>query len=150
MVLRVAPSLWCSTGTVYASVGCSRCSGRTSVHICAASLQNLAVAHDLLFPSQVSLRDNHANPVRIRWCATGGFLEQGQCFLIGLSYSIPTIVFYHFSLSFLSVHRLALWGWSLRTDRVSLSLRLALPTFFLSLFFLNANTVGKYSISALT
>ena len=35
--------------------------------------------------------------------------------------------------SLLSVHRLVLWGWGLRTDRVyalSLSLSLALPTFF--------------------
>ena len=56
---------------------------------------------------------------------------QGQCFFIGLSCSIPTIVFYPFSLSLLSVYRLVLWGWGLRTARVSsLSLSLALPTFF--------------------
>ena len=36
-------------------------------------------------------------------------------FFIGLSCSIPTIVFYHFSLSLLSVHRLVLWTWGLRT-----------------------------------
>ena len=55
---------------------------------------------------------------RIRWCGTGGFQEQGLCFFIGLSCSIPTIVFYSFSLSLLSVYRLVLWGWGLRTDRV--------------------------------
>ena len=30
---------------------------------------------------------------RIRWCGTGGFQDQGQCFFIYLSCSIPTIVF---------------------------------------------------------
>ena len=44
----------------------------------------------------------------------GGFQGQGQCFLIGLSCSIPTIVFYSFSLSVLSVYRLMLWCWGLR------------------------------------
>ena len=34
------------------------------------------------------------------------------------SCSIPTIVFYYFSLSLLYVYRLVLWGWCLRTDRV--------------------------------
>ena len=37
----------------------------------------------------------------VRWCGTGGFQEQGQCFFIGLSCSILTIVFYYFSLSLL-------------------------------------------------
>ena len=46
----------------------------------------------------------------------------GQCFFIGLSYSIPTIVFYSLSLSLLSVYRLVLWGWGLRTDRVYITL----------------------------
>ena len=32
--------------------------------------------------------------------------------------SIPTIVFYFFSLSLFSVYRLVLWSWGLRTDRV--------------------------------
>ena len=36
--------------------------------------------------------------------------------------SIPTIVFYSFSLSLLSVYRLVLWGWGLRTDRVYITL----------------------------
>ena len=40
----------------------------------------------------------------------------GPMFFIGLSCSIPTIVF-SFSVSLLSVYRLVLWGWSLRTDR---------------------------------
>ena len=39
-------SSWC-TWTVCASAGYTRCSGRTSVHLCTASLQNLAVRQDL-------------------------------------------------------------------------------------------------------
>ena len=45
-----------------------------------------------------------------------------QSIFIGLSCSIPTIVFYSFSLSLLSVNRLVLWGWGLRTDRVYITL----------------------------
>ena len=44
----------------------------------------------------------------VRWCETGRFQEQGQCFFIGLSCSIPIMVFYSFSLSLLSVYRLVL------------------------------------------
>ena len=38
------------------------------------------------------------------WRGIGGFQEQGQCFFICLSCSIPTIVFYSLSLSLLSVY----------------------------------------------
>ena len=69
---------------------------------------------------------------RIWWCGTGGFQEQGQCFFIGLSCSIPTIVFYSFSLSLLSFYRLVLWGWVFGLiGCISLSLSLALLTVFL-------------------
>ena len=68
---------------------------------------------------------------RIRWCGTGGFQEQGQCFLIGLSCSIPTIVFYYFPFPFfLSI------GWYCGAavfglvGCTSLSLSLALLTSF--------------------
>ena len=47
-----------------------------------------------------------------------GFRKGPMLFFIGLSCSIPTIVFNYFSLSLLSVYRLVLWGWSLRSDRV--------------------------------
>ena len=47
---------------------------------------------------------------------------RGQCFFICLSCSIPTIVFYCFSLSLISVYRLVLWGWGLRTDIVYITL----------------------------
>ena len=65
------------------------------------------------------------------WCPSGTILpapysmvwdwrvqEQGQFFFILLSCSIHTIVFYSHFLSLLSVYRLVLWGWGLRTDRV--------------------------------
>ena len=35
---------------------------------------------------------------------------------------VPTIVFYYFSLSLLSVCRLVLWCWGLLTDRVYITL----------------------------
>ena len=74
----------------------------------------------LLFPSWC-----HSGTIlltRIRWCGTGGFHKQGQCFFVGLSCSIPTIVFFSFSLSLLSVFRLVLCGWGLRTDMVYITL----------------------------
>ena len=96
--------LWCSPWTVCSSAAYTRCSGRTSVHLCTASLQNLAVQQDFYSLLVVPL-ERSCKP-RIRWCGTGGFQEQGQCFFIGLSCSIPTIVFYSLSLSLLSVYRL--------------------------------------------
>ena len=60
----------------------------------------------------VSLWNHLANPVQ----------EQGQCLFIGLSYSVHTIVFYSLSPSLLSVYRLVLWGWGLRTDRMYITL----------------------------
>ena len=46
----------------------------------------------------------------------------GQCFFIRLSCSIPTIVFYYFSLSLLSVYGLVLWALGFPTDRVYITL----------------------------
>ena len=58
------------------------------------------------------------------------FLEQSKYFFIDVSCSILTIVFY-VSFSLLSVYRLVLCGWGIRTDRCrSLSLSLALLTSF--------------------
>ena len=57
--------------------------------------------------------------------------EHSQCFFIGLSCSIPNMVFYSFSLSLLSVYRLVLWDWVFGLiGCISLSLSLALPTLF--------------------
>ena len=115
--------------------GYTRCSGRTSVHLCTRSLQNLAVQQDFYFPLGVLL-ERSCCP-RIRWCGTGGFQEQGQCFFIDLSCSIPTILFYSFSLSLLSVYRLVLWGRGLRTDlahiMVSLSNLILIPPCYIHL-----------------
>ena len=47
---------------------------------------------------------------------------EGRCFFIGLSCSIPTIFFYYLSLSLLSVYRMVLCCWGLRTHRVYLTL----------------------------
>ena len=69
---------------------------------------------------------------------------QGQCFFIGLRCSIPTIVFYYFSFSLLSVYRLVMWGWGLRTDRVHLTLfRLGTA----DLFFMNNNNARTFEKS---
>ena len=57
-------------------------------------------------PLSVSLWNELADPLFDGVGGTGGFQEQGQCFFINLSCSIPTI----FSLSLLSVYRLVLWG----------------------------------------
>ena len=69
------------------------------------------------------------------WCPSGTILltpysmvcdwwvsRAGQCFFFGLSCSIPTLVFDSLFLSLLSVYRLVLWGWGLRTDRVYITL----------------------------
>ena len=56
------------------------------------------------FCSPLSVPLERSFSPRIRWCGTGGFQLQRQCFFIGLSWSILTIVFYYFSLSLLSVH----------------------------------------------
>ena len=85
-----------------------------------ASLQNLALQQD--FYSLLGVPLELSCQPRIRWCGTGWFQEQGQCFFIGLSCSIPTIVFYSFPLSLLSAYRLVLWGWGLRTDRMYITL----------------------------
>ena len=73
-------------------------------------------------PFSVSLWNDLANPV-FDGVGLAGFKSRAmQCFFIGLSCSIPTIVYCSFSLSLLSVYRLVLWGWGLRTDRVYITL----------------------------
>ena len=71
----------------------------------------------LLLPSQCNFWTILLTPYSMVW-----FQEQGQCFLIDLSCSVPTIVFYYFFLSLLSGYRMVLWGWGLLTDRVYLTL----------------------------
>ena len=66
----------------------------------------------------VSLWNDLANPV-LDGVGLAGFKSRA---FIDLSCSIPTIVFYYFSFFLLSVYRLVLWGFGLRTDRVYISL----------------------------
>ena len=77
----------------------------------------------------LSLWNDLANPV-FDDEGLAGFKSRANAFLLTHACSIPTIVFYSFSLSLLSVYRLGLWGLGLRTDRVYITLNLALPTFF--------------------
>ena len=77
----------------------------------------------LLFPSRCPSGTILLTPHSMVW--EWQISRAGQCFFIGLSCSIPTIVFYSFSLSLLSVYRLVLWGWGLRTDRVYINLSLS-------------------------
>ena len=74
----------------------------------------------LLFLSRCQSGTILQTPYSMVWDC--GFQEQGRCFFIGLSCSIPTIVFYYFSLYLLHVYRLVLWGSGLRTDRVYITL----------------------------
>ena len=112
-----------------ASAGYRRCSGCTSVHLCTASLQNLAVQQD--FYSLFGVPLERSSCLRFRWCGTGGFKEQGQCFFIGLSCSIPTIVFTLFPfLFFLSIGWYCGAGVFGLIGCISLSPSLALLTFF--------------------
>ena len=56
---------------------------------------------------------------RIRWCGTGGVSRAGPMLFYWPKLLYPYyIVFYYFSLSLLSVYRLVLWSWGIRTDRV--------------------------------
>ena len=67
----------------------------------------------------LSLRNDLVDPVfDVVEMGGGGIQEQGKLFFIRLCCSIPTIVFYYFYISLLSVCGLVLYGCCLRTDRV--------------------------------
>ena len=71
-------------------------------------------------PLSVSLWTDLAN-LAFEGVGLAGFKSRANAFLlafIAISCSIPSIVFYYFSLSLLPVYRLVLWGWDLWTDRV--------------------------------
>ena len=72
-------------------------------------------------PLSVSHWNDLANPI-FDGVGLAGFKSRANAFFIGISCSIPTIVFYSFSIPLLSVYRLVLWGWGLRTDRVYITL----------------------------
>ena len=101
-----AQSFWISTCALCGSPGYMRCFDRTSVYFCVSPLQNLAVPQEFYSPLSISLE--WSGWPRIWWCWIGGFQEQVQCLL--------------FSLSLPFLYRLVVWGWSLLTDRVSISL----------------------------
>ena len=61
-VYHDAHSLWYSNGAVCAGACYMRCCVRTSVNLCASSLQNLAVPLDLI-PLSVSLWNDLCDPV---------------------------------------------------------------------------------------
>ena len=71
-------------------------------------------------PLSVSLWNDLSDPIFDGVGMAG--LTSRECFFIGPSWSIPTLVFYYFSFSLLPVYRLVLWGWGLRTDRVYITL----------------------------
>ena len=77
-------------------------------------------AAGLLFPSQCPSGTIFLTPYSMVW--DWRVSRAGQCFFMGLSCSISTIVFYYFSLSLLPVYRLVLWGWGLRTYGVYITL----------------------------
>ena len=110
------PILWRSTCALFASPGYTRCFDRTSVYFCSSPLKNLAV---LLFLSQSlsgmiwltaylmvwDWRVSRAGPMPFYWPSCS------LLFCLRL-----------FFLSFLFLYMLVVWGWGLRTDRVSISL----------------------------
>ena len=81
--LRLHAVLWSHTGTHMHRLAAEPCS-----------------TAGLLFPSRCPSGTILVTPYSK--VGTGGFQEQGQCFFIGLNCSIPTIVFYSFSLALLS------------------------------------------------
>ena len=56
--------------------------------------------------------------------------------------SILSIVYYYFSFSLLSVYRLVLWGWGLRTDRLYITLSHPCTA---NLFYNNNKVFGQYT-----
>ena len=99
----------------------------TLMHLLAAEPHSIA---GLLFPSRCPCGMILLTPYSMVW--DWRVSRAGPMRFFGLRCSIPSIIFYSFSvLFFLSIlYRLVLWGCGIRTDRVSLSLSLALPTFF--------------------
>ena len=75
----------------------------------------------LLLPSRCPSGTILLTPYSIAW--DWRVSRAGPMLLYWPNYcSIPTIVFYSFSLPLLSVYWLVLWGWGIRTDRVYITL----------------------------
>ena len=78
--------------------------------------------HKTFIPLSVSLWNDLANPV-FHGVGLAGFKSRANAFLLAYAaLSLLHIVFYYFSLSLISVYRLVLWGWGLRTETVYISL----------------------------
>ena len=76
-------------------------------------------------PFSVSLWNNHANPV-FDGVGLAGFKSKANASLLALLYPYSSLL--SFSRSLLSVYRLVLWGWGLRTDKkVKSSMAKSLP-----------------------
>ena len=75
---------------------------------------------ELLFPSWCPSVTILLTPYSMVW--DWRVSRAGSMLFYWLSCSIPTIVFYSFSLSLLSVYRLVLWGWGLQTESFYITL----------------------------
>ena len=72
--------LYLESWTICAHVGYPLCSGHTSVHLCTAWLQNLAVQQDFYSPLDVPL-EHLANPV-FDGVELAGFKSRANAFLL--------------------------------------------------------------------
>ena len=66
-----------------ASAGYTRCPGHTSVYLCAALLQNLAVPQD--FCSLLSVPRKRSCWPHFRWCGLAGVKSRANTFLLALA-----------------------------------------------------------------
>ena len=95
------------------SAGYTRCSGCTPVHLCTASLQDLAVPHDFGSLLSVPLERSLLTPCSMVWDLRVS--KAGP-----MLFYWPELLYPYYSL--LSVYWWVLWGWGLRTDRVCITL----------------------------
>ena len=99
-------------------VNYTRCYGRTSVHLCASSLQNLAVPQDFYYPVRISVERSCVIPNVVVWdwrVSRAGPLPFNWH---GCSLSFCLLLF---SFSLLLFYGLVLWACGLRTDRISIA-----------------------------
>ena len=97
-----------------------QCCGHTSVHLCASSLQNLAIPQDFYFHFSISVVQSWW--LQFDGVGLVGFKSSDNAFYwpsCTLPFSLLLI-----SRSLLSFYGLVLWGWGLHTDRVLILLLL--------------------------
>ena len=112
-------TLWRSTCAFCASPGYTRHFDRTSVYLCADARCITSQYRMTFIFLSVSLFNDLVDPVFMVWI--GGFQEQVQCLFVGLV-ALSFFCLQLFSLSLLFLCTLVVWGWGLRTDRMSISL----------------------------